>query len=578
MSQAPFKSEPDPAPGTSESLRDRPVVLTVHWTPFWPQFLRNLADHFFLQEPQPVRTSSPPGRFWDDVFVRRPFPWKNMAQSVTVHFAVISFFVSTWPFWMRPSSVTLDSPYRRTSITYYKVDALLPEVRTSAPPARRARPSRGAPELAPQRILSLPPVPDNSVQTIVNPLHPEILRREVPLPNLIVSAPQVEVRLAVPLDLPQRLRRLDPQVRKPAPLARLDLPQVDPLAPPPKETAKPLARMELPIPRVEPVDAPRLPAPRQSLPGKLDLPEPPVVPPPPSSPASQGGLGSHAAGELLALSVRPIAPAPVITVPEGSRSGIFEASPQGQRGAPGTPEVQADGVPGDGIAAAGGGDAAHSPGAGAAGSGEGKSAVPSPMTGISVSGGSSSPAVGAVVAAPSPTVTRPVEERPALAAMDRARPSPFDRAREESRHTPPPVAEAPPSDQTVFGERRVYQMAINLPNLTSAGGSWIIRFAEKDPVPRPGELSTPVAVSKVDPGYPPDLIESRVEGVVVLYAVIRTDGTVTDIRVIHGSHPRLDQSAMRALARWRFRPATRSGLPVDLEAVVQIPFRVRRSF
>jgi TonB family protein len=120
-------------------------------------------------------------------------------------------------------------------------------------------------------------------------------------------------------------------------------------------------------------------------------------------------------------------------------------------------------------------------------------------------------------------------------------------------------------------------MQINLPNLTSAGGSWVIRFAELDGNVAEGELSTPVAVTKVDPAYPPSLQQDGIQGTVVLYALIHTDGTVGDIRVLHGLEDRLDESAMKALSRWRFRPARKSGTPVDIEAVVQIPFYARKA-
>jgi outer membrane biosynthesis protein TonB len=40
----------------------------------------------------------------------------------------------------------------------------------------------------------------------------------------------------------------------------------------------------------------------------------------------------------------------------------------------------------------------------------------------------------------------------------------------------------------------------------------------------------------------------------------------------------LDPYAVKALARWKFLPAERAGKPVALEAVVKIPFRVRRNF
>jgi protein TonB len=63
-----------------------------------------------------------------------------------------------------------------------------------------------------------------------------------------------------------------------------------------------------------------------------------------------------------------------------------------------------------------------------------------------------------------------------------------------------------------------------------------------------------------------------VQGEVVLYAIIRKDGSVDSIQVVRGLDPQLDQNAIQALGEWKFRPATRAGRPVDVEAVVHIPF------
>ncbi len=65
------------------------------------------------------------------------------------------------------------------------------------------------------------------------------------------------------------------------------------------------------------------------------------------------------------------------------------------------------------------------------------------------------------------------------------------------------------------------------------------------------------------------------KGQVVLYAIIRKDGSVEGIQLVHGVDPELDKDAMEAFARWKFRPGARDGAPVDLEAVVYIPFRYR---
>jgi protein TonB len=113
-----------------------------------------------------------------------------------------------------------------------------------------------------------------------------------------------------------------------------------------------------------------------------------------------------------------------------------------------------------------------------------------------------------------------------------------------------------------------------MPNLTSATGSWIIRFAELKQSDDKTDLTAPVAMTKVDPAYPPDVLRDHVEGTVTLYAVIRIDGSVADIRVLDSLDERLDQNAIAALSRWHFRPGIKNGEPVAVEAVVQIPFRM----
>jgi TonB family protein len=115
-----------------------------------------------------------------------------------------------------------------------------------------------------------------------------------------------------------------------------------------------------------------------------------------------------------------------------------------------------------------------------------------------------------------------------------------------------------------------------MPNLVSSGGSWIVRFAEISDDHSGQPLSAPVATSKVDPAYPAELMRNGVEGTVVLYAVIHKDGTVGEVRVLRGLQTKLDENARIALSRWKFRPGMKNGEPVELEAVVQIPFKASR--
>jgi len=143
---------------------------------------------------------------------------------------------------------------------------------------------------------------------------------------------------------------------------------------------------------------------------------------------------------------------------------------------------------------------------------------------------------------------------------------------------PPPTLSDDPDrsiEQRVFGSKRSYKLIMNMPNLTSVTGSWIIHFAELAQSNDKAALSAPVATTKVDPAYPADVLRDKVEGTVTLYAVIRADGTVDGVKVLDSLDSRLDETAMRALSRWHFRPGTKNGEPVALEAVVEVPFRMK---
>jgi TonB family protein len=131
-------------------------------------------------------------------------------------------------------------------------------------------------------------------------------------------------------------------------------------------------------------------------------------------------------------------------------------------------------------------------------------------------------------------------------------------------------------ERKVFGDSKIYALTLNTPNLNSAGGSWVMHFADFEPS-KPGELAAPVAIQEVDPGYPIELMRKNVQGTVMLSAVIFPDGTVGGVHVLRGLDDTLDQYACNALAKWKFQPATKNGNPVAVQTVVVIPFRPMRT-
>ncbi|HXE89771.1 MAG TPA: TonB family protein [Terriglobales bacterium] len=553
-----------------------PPTLLVELEPWGKVFRRNLRDLLLPRREAPLRLTSRPAAFWPDVFVPTRPPYASLRQSFLYHIFVILTIVTFPTLWrMRPQAPPSATGNR--TLTYYEVSEYLPSLSTGSAPAKVAR--KGRPKYARQPLISIPAQPDNSTQTIVNPAAPKILLEEVKIPNVVVWTP---VPAPAPIAATAR------------PTSQLTLPWLAPMvvAPPPEAHRRDAASLpKMPAPAV--VGAPPTPEALQRRVGELNIarshpavliPSLPVpeqrassgeseggnAPPPPSTHGAGGG--ARAAGQLIALGLSPTAVGGPVEIPPGSRRGIFAATPEGSPDNPGTPEI------------AGGGSGPGGTGSGETGGpGSGTATNPSgvfigggpPATGpvAVVAGESNRAGGGGAVTAPGNSVTR--EQ---LLAAARAPALPPNVVRETAPATNAPTRPAAGSvESQVFGPKRFYSMTINMPNLTSAGGSWIVRFAELKETTDRTELTAPSAMNKVDPAFPADYIRRRVEGRVLLYAVIRADGSVTDVRVIQGFDDLLDENARLAMTRWRFRPATKHGTPVDLEAIVEIPFKARPS-
>jgi TonB family protein len=140
----------------------------------------------------------------------------------------------------------------------------------------------------------------------------------------------------------------------------------------------------------------------------------------------------------------------------------------------------------------------------------------------------------------------------------------------------PPAPRVSSSPDPRMNGRLVYMMAIQMQNITSYSGSWMVWFAEHQPLlgAPPLEMRPPDPLHKVDPKYIADAVLDRVEGIVRLSAVIRKDGRVESVELLKHLDDRLDKSAEEALGKWQFQPALRDGAPVDVDAVFEIPFRL----
>jgi TonB family protein len=85
-----------------------------------------------------------------------------------------------------------------------------------------------------------------------------------------------------------------------------------------------------------------------------------------------------------------------------------------------------------------------------------------------------------------------------------------------------------------------------------------------------------MVVEKVPPVYPEIAQQARIQGDVVLRAVIGPDGAVQNLQLVSG-HPVLAPAAMEAVRQWRYQPYLLNGSPVEVETVVSIPFSLGAS-
>jgi TonB family protein len=90
-----------------------------------------------------------------------------------------------------------------------------------------------------------------------------------------------------------------------------------------------------------------------------------------------------------------------------------------------------------------------------------------------------------------------------------------------------------------------------------------------------GGFTGPTLIFRVEPEYSEEARKARYEGTVVLEAVVRKDGRVDVINLMRKIGFGLDQNAIEALKRWRFRPATKNGVPVDSTLNVEVRFNLR---
>jgi TonB family protein len=91
-----------------------------------------------------------------------------------------------------------------------------------------------------------------------------------------------------------------------------------------------------------------------------------------------------------------------------------------------------------------------------------------------------------------------------------------------------------------------------------------------------GAVSAPRLIKEVKPTYTPQALLNRIQGTVVLEAVVTGDGCASQIRVVRSlDRGGLDEEAIAAVTQWRFEPGRLAGAPVDVIVTIMVDFLIR---
>jgi periplasmic protein TonB len=126
--------------------------------------------------------------------------------------------------------------------------------------------------------------------------------------------------------------------------------------------------------------------------------------------------------------------------------------------------------------------------------------------------------------------------------------------------------------------------SVNIEDLRSNSGPVGVPFATGTELPvvfpPPPIAVKPVRISRimegnlirrVQPTYPPLARQARIQGSVVLSAVISRDGMIERLQVLNGQ-PMLEQAAIEAVRQWRYRPYLLNGEPIEVETQITVNF------
>jgi TonB family protein len=89
-----------------------------------------------------------------------------------------------------------------------------------------------------------------------------------------------------------------------------------------------------------------------------------------------------------------------------------------------------------------------------------------------------------------------------------------------------------------------------------------------------GGVTAPALLFKVEPEYSEEARKAKYQGTVTLYVEVDPSGKAVNIRVLHSLGLGLDEKAIDAVKKWKFKPGMKDGKPVTVAASIEVNFRL----
>jgi TonB family protein len=564
---------PSQAPGAFETPR-----LAVHWEGRRANFLESLR--VALRGPRAPRDFDPAKSFFRLRVVPGRPPGRGIAGSFLWHVLLLSISI--------PLS-RIAAPRPQVALPQIEITWYGPSTDVAPTPTRKPKKPKPKPKTQPRpkprrvvvaraynpktTVIFNPPHATSTRQVLIEPeAPPELPKSLPPLPNIISWAAEAPITPAIAARIFARRRKSKAEAMLRAPEMAGATPPAGPIDIAPGANAAPKAPLTITPSAIRAKHAASSRATAASVPsivnaapatgqmalgGSSPTLQPPLPPAPGAVRARRKANATRstaapnltiAAHRIVALSLSPGNAPP----PPGNASAPISIGPHV------APKVSA---------AASNPASNEESGASAPGMPAAGSAVKGPE-GLLILHDANAPAP------PPPPAPKPAKALPKIAPIT---PKPV-----RSLISPRPAHEGATAGRVVrhslahrvLGPWRIHTLLMNMPNLTSSNGSWVLNFADPLPVRLKKEknIIAPLPVHSVDPRYPPDLKQEGIQGTVVLFAVIGRDGSVSKIRVVQSLDPVLDHNAKVAFSEWKFEPALLDNQPIALQVIVTVPF------